>query len=99
MNSPSEDAAAGFETLRPKLMRVKAFFTASRSGDMQALGAMLAADVSVHADGGARNRGWQGRGNLCGAQSRQAQASALGPRQIPAPAPQQDRALVAANST
>jgi RNA polymerase sigma-70 factor (ECF subfamily) len=32
----------------------KAFFTASRSGDMTALAAMLAADVSVHADGGGK---------------------------------------------
>ena len=32
----------------------KAFFTASRSGDMQALASMLAADVSVHADGGGK---------------------------------------------
>lgn len=32
----------------------KAFFTASRSGDMNALAAMLAADVSVHADGGGK---------------------------------------------
>ena len=32
----------------------EAFFTASRSGDMKALGAMLAADVSVHADGGGK---------------------------------------------
>jgi RNA polymerase sigma-70 factor (ECF subfamily) len=32
----------------------EAFFRASRSGDMQALGAMLAADVSVHADGGGK---------------------------------------------
>ena len=31
-----------------------AFFAASRSGDMKALGAMLAADVSVHADGGGK---------------------------------------------
>jgi RNA polymerase sigma-70 factor (ECF subfamily) len=31
-----------------------AFFNASRSGDMQALGAMLAADVSIHADGGGK---------------------------------------------
>jgi RNA polymerase sigma-70 factor (ECF subfamily) len=31
-----------------------AFFTASRSGDMKALGAMLAADVSLHADGGGK---------------------------------------------
>ena len=32
----------------------EAFFTASRSGDMKTLGAMLAADVSVHADGGGK---------------------------------------------
>jgi len=32
----------------------KAFFTASRNGDMKALAAMLAADVSVHADGGGK---------------------------------------------
>jgi RNA polymerase sigma-70 factor (ECF subfamily) len=32
----------------------EAFFAASRSGDMQALGAMLAADVSVHSDGGGK---------------------------------------------
>jgi RNA polymerase sigma-70 factor (ECF subfamily) len=32
----------------------EAFFTASRSGDMNALAAMLAADVSVHADGGGK---------------------------------------------
>ncbi len=32
----------------------KAFYTASRSGDMEALGAMLAADVSAHADGGGK---------------------------------------------
>jgi len=32
----------------------EAFFNASRSGDMKALGAMLAADVSVHADGGGK---------------------------------------------
>jgi RNA polymerase sigma-70 factor (ECF subfamily) len=31
-----------------------AFFRASRSGDMKALGAMLAADVSLHADGGGK---------------------------------------------
>jgi RNA polymerase sigma-70 factor (ECF subfamily) len=31
-----------------------AFFTASRSGDMKSLAAMLAADVSVHADGGGK---------------------------------------------
>lgn len=32
----------------------EAFFAASRSGDMKALGALLAADVSVHADGGGK---------------------------------------------
>jgi RNA polymerase sigma-70 factor (ECF subfamily) len=32
----------------------QAFFTASRSGDMKALAAMLTADVSVHADGGGK---------------------------------------------
>jgi RNA polymerase sigma-70 factor (ECF subfamily) len=31
-----------------------AFFTASRSGDMTALGSMLAADVSMHSDGGGK---------------------------------------------
>jgi RNA polymerase sigma-70 factor, ECF subfamily len=31
-----------------------AFFAASRNGDMAALGAMLAADVSLHADGGGK---------------------------------------------
>ncbi|MEI2296672.1 sigma-70 family RNA polymerase sigma factor [Ensifer sp. MJa1] len=31
-----------------------AFFAASRSGDMRTLGAMLAADVSVHSDGGGK---------------------------------------------
>jgi RNA polymerase sigma-70 factor (ECF subfamily) len=32
----------------------EAFFNASRSGNMKALGAMLSADVSVHADGGGK---------------------------------------------
>jgi RNA polymerase sigma-70 factor (ECF subfamily) len=32
----------------------EAFFNASRSGDMKALGAMLAADVSIHSDGGGK---------------------------------------------
>jgi RNA polymerase sigma-70 factor, ECF subfamily len=32
----------------------EAFFAASRSGDMTTLGSMLAADVSVHADGGGK---------------------------------------------
>ena len=31
-----------------------AFFSASRSGDMTALGALLAADVSIHSDGGGK---------------------------------------------
>ena len=31
-----------------------AFYTASRSGDMKTLGAMLSADVSVHSDGGGK---------------------------------------------
>lgn len=34
----------------------EAFFTASRGGDLKALGTMLAADVSVHADGGGKRR-------------------------------------------
>jgi RNA polymerase sigma-70 factor (ECF subfamily) len=33
---------------------VDAFFAASRSGDMTALGALLAADVSIHSDGGGK---------------------------------------------
>jgi len=36
------------------LALTEAFFAASRSGDMTALGAMLAADVSIHADGGGK---------------------------------------------
>ena len=32
----------------------EAFFAASRNGDMNALNAMLAADVSLHADGGGK---------------------------------------------
>lgn len=36
------------------LALAEAFFTASRSGDMNALRTMLAADVSVHADGGGK---------------------------------------------
>jgi len=39
---------------RRGLELAKAFFTASRSGDMKTLGAMLAADVTVHADGGGK---------------------------------------------
>jgi RNA polymerase sigma-70 factor, ECF subfamily len=37
-----------------QLELAEAFFSASRSGDMKALGAMLAADVGVHADGGGK---------------------------------------------
>lgn len=33
-----------------------AFFAASRGGDMAALGALLAADVSIHSDGGGKRR-------------------------------------------
>jgi RNA polymerase sigma-70 factor (ECF subfamily) len=36
------------------LKLAEAFFAASRSGDMKALAGMLAADVSVHADGGGK---------------------------------------------
>lgn len=36
------------------LKLAEAFFAASRSGDMSALGALLAADVSIHADGGGK---------------------------------------------
>jgi RNA polymerase sigma-70 factor (ECF subfamily) len=39
---------------RRSLELAKAFFNASRSGDMRAFGAMLAADVSIHADGGGK---------------------------------------------
>jgi RNA polymerase sigma-70 factor (ECF subfamily) len=39
---------------RRGLELAEAFFAASRSGDMKALGAMLAADVSVHANGGGK---------------------------------------------
>jgi RNA polymerase sigma-70 factor (ECF subfamily) len=41
------------ETQRGRAL-AEAFFTASRSGDMKSLGAMLAADVSLHADGGGK---------------------------------------------
>lgn len=39
---------------RRGLELAKAFFAASRSGDMSALGSMLAADVNIHADGGGK---------------------------------------------
>jgi len=38
------------------LALAQAFFDASRKGDMTALGAMLKADVSLHADGGGKRR-------------------------------------------
>jgi RNA polymerase sigma-70 factor (ECF subfamily) len=38
------------------LALAEAFFAASRGGDMTALGAMLAADVSLHSDGGGKRR-------------------------------------------
>jgi RNA polymerase sigma-70 factor (ECF subfamily) len=38
------------------LALAQAFFDASRKGDMAALGAMLKADVSLHADGGGKRR-------------------------------------------
>jgi RNA polymerase sigma-70 factor (ECF subfamily) len=55
-----DEVAARDERPRFKLEKQRgielanAFYTASRSGDMSALGAMLAADVSVHADGGGK---------------------------------------------
>lgn len=39
---------------RQGLAIAEAFFTASRTGDMTALGAMLAEDVSLHSDGGGK---------------------------------------------
>jgi RNA polymerase sigma-70 factor, ECF subfamily len=39
---------------RHGLELAEAFFAASRTGDMTALGAMLAADVSIHSDGGGK---------------------------------------------
>lgn len=39
---------------RRGLALAEAFFTASRSGDLKALGTMLASDVSIHADGGGK---------------------------------------------
>jgi RNA polymerase sigma-70 factor (ECF subfamily) len=41
---------------RRGLELAEAFYAASRTGDMKALGAMLAADVSIHADGGGKRR-------------------------------------------
>jgi len=49
------EARSRFQVERKRGIEIaEAFFTASRSGDMKALGAMLAADVSVHADGGGK---------------------------------------------
>jgi RNA polymerase sigma-70 factor (ECF subfamily) len=49
------DARPRFQIEKQRgLELAKAFFTASRSGDMKTLGAMLAADVSAHADGGGK---------------------------------------------
>jgi RNA polymerase sigma-70 factor (ECF subfamily) len=49
------DARPRFKVEKQRgLELAEAFFAASRSGDMAALGAMLAADVSVHADGGGK---------------------------------------------
>ena len=49
------DARPRFQVEKERgLELARAFFTASRSGDMKALGAMLAADVSVYADGGGK---------------------------------------------
>ena len=58
----AERARAHVREARPRfkvekqrgLELAEAFFTASRDGDMKALGAMLAADVSSHADGGGK---------------------------------------------
>jgi RNA polymerase sigma-70 factor (ECF subfamily) len=49
------EARPRFQVERQRgLELAQAFFTASRSGDMKALSTMLAADVSVHADGGGK---------------------------------------------
>ncbi|WEX90352.1 sigma-70 family RNA polymerase sigma factor [Sinorhizobium garamanticum] len=49
------EARPRFQIEKQKSLEIaEAFFTASRSGDMKALGAMLAADVSIHADGGGK---------------------------------------------
>lgn len=49
------EARPRFQVERKRGIEIaEAFFAASRSGDMKALGAMLAADVSVHADGGGK---------------------------------------------
>lgn len=49
------DARPRFQVERERGMDIaNAFFAASRSGDMGALGALLAADVSLHSDGGGK---------------------------------------------
>ncbi len=49
------DARPRFQLEKERgLAFAEAFFTASRSGDVETLGAMLAADVSIHADGGGK---------------------------------------------
>jgi len=49
------DARPRFQVEKRRGMEIaEAFFDASRSGDMTALGAMLAQDVSVHSDGGGK---------------------------------------------
>ncbi|WP_331376672.1 sigma-70 family RNA polymerase sigma factor [Sinorhizobium chiapasense] len=49
------EARPRFQIEKQKSLEIaEAFFTASRSGDMTTLGAMLAADVSIHADGGGK---------------------------------------------
>lgn len=49
------EARPRFQVERQRgLELAEAFFAASRSGDLTALGALLAADVSLHADGGGK---------------------------------------------
>ena len=49
------EARPRFQVDRQRGLEIAAaFFAASRNGDMTALGAMLAADVSLHADGGGK---------------------------------------------
>ncbi|KVC52684.1 sigma-70 family RNA polymerase sigma factor [Burkholderia stagnalis] len=49
------DARPRFKVERQRGVEIaEAFFAASRSGDMRALGALLAEDVSLHADGGGK---------------------------------------------
>jgi RNA polymerase sigma-70 factor (ECF subfamily) len=49
------EARPRFQVERQRGLEIaSAFFAASRSGDMGALGAMLAADVSLHSDGGGK---------------------------------------------